>query len=75
MSTNQFDPSQYGQADRLEVDPPIPLEAATWAPGGQLDWWVKERREWFGCIRGNNGQQRWIKASDLRRAQRVTAMS
>jgi hypothetical protein len=25
------------------VDPPIQVEAATWSPGGQLDWWVKEQ--------------------------------
>jgi hypothetical protein len=24
----------------------IQVEAVTWSPGGQLDWWVKERREW-----------------------------
>jgi hypothetical protein len=42
MSTKDFDPSQYGQADRREVDPPIQVEMATWAPGGQLDWWVKD---------------------------------
>jgi hypothetical protein len=71
MSTNQFDPSQYGQADRREVDPPIPVEMATWSPGGQLDYWVKEHRprlEWFGRVRGKDGRQRWIKASDLRPA-------
>jgi hypothetical protein len=50
------------------VDPPIQVEMATWSPGGQLDWWVKERREWFGRIRGEDGRQEWIKASDLRRA-------
>jgi hypothetical protein len=26
--------------------PPIQVEMATWSPGGQADWWVKERREW-----------------------------
>ena len=70
MSTN-LDPSQYDEADRREVDPPIQVEAATWAPGGQLDWWVKEHRprlEWWGRVRGADGRQRWIKASDLRRA-------
>jgi hypothetical protein len=41
-----LDPSQYGEADRREVDPPIPVESATWSPGGTLDWWVRERREW-----------------------------
>ena len=37
---------QRVKADRPEVDPPIQVEAVTWSPGGQLDWWVKERREW-----------------------------
>jgi hypothetical protein len=36
-------PSQCGEADRREVDPPIEVETATWAPVGTLDWWVKER--------------------------------
>ena len=36
-----LDPSQYGEADRREVDPPIQVETATWSPGGQLDWWVQ----------------------------------
>ena len=33
---------------------------------GQLDYWVKERLEWRGRVRG--GRQRWIKAIDLRSA-------
>jgi hypothetical protein len=45
---------------------PIEVQTATWSPGGQLDWWMKERQEWFGRVRGANGRQRWIKAVDLR---------
>jgi hypothetical protein len=41
-----LDPSQYAEADRREVNPPIQVESATWSAGGQLDWWVKERQEW-----------------------------
>lgn len=63
-----LDPGHYSDADRREVDPPIQVEMATWTPGGQLDWWVKERLEWFGRVRGKDGKQRWIKASDVRRA-------
>jgi hypothetical protein len=63
-----LDPSQYGEADRREVDPPIEVETATWVPGGQLDWWVKERREWWGRVRGQDGRQRWVRAVDLRAA-------
>jgi hypothetical protein len=61
-----LDPAQYAEADRREVDPPIEVELATWSPGGTLDWWVRERREWFGRVRGPDGRQRWIKAADLR---------
>jgi hypothetical protein len=59
-------PAQYAEADRREVDPPIEVETATWSAGGTLDWWVKERREWFGRVRGKDGRQRWIRATDLR---------
>jgi hypothetical protein len=63
-----FDPSRYGEADRREVDLPIDVESATWSVGGQLDWWVKERREWWGRVRGADSGQRWIRAGDLRPA-------
>jgi hypothetical protein len=56
-----FDPSQYGEADRREVDPPIQVQSATWFAGGTLDRWVKERRKWIGRVRGPDGRQRWIK--------------
>jgi hypothetical protein len=64
-----LDPEQYSEADRREVNPPIPVDVATWSHAGQLDWCVKERRprlEWFGRVRGVDGRQRWIKAVDLR---------
>jgi hypothetical protein len=41
------DLDQYGEEDRREVDPPVEVQVATWSAGGQLDWWVKERREWW----------------------------
>jgi hypothetical protein len=62
----EFDPSHYAGADRREANPPIEVESATWSAAGQLDWWVRERREWFGRVRGPDGRQRWIKADDLR---------
>ena len=46
-----LDSSQYAEADRREVNPPIEVESATWSLGGTLDWWVRERREWFGRVR------------------------
>ena len=64
--------NQYGQrdqADRIEVNPPIEVQSATWSAAGQLDWWVKERREWWGRVRGTDGRQAWIKAPDLRSAK------
>jgi hypothetical protein len=59
---------QIAEADRREVDPPIQVETATWLKAGQLDWWVKERQEWWGRVRGADGRQRWIRAVDLRPA-------
>jgi hypothetical protein len=64
-----LDPSQYGEADRRKIDPPIQVESATWSPGGTLDWWVKERQQWLGRVRGPDGRQKWIKATDLRPAK------
>jgi len=61
-----FDPSHYGETDRREVDPPIDVEVATWSAAGTLDWWVKERQQWLGRVRGPDCRQRWIKAADLR---------
>jgi hypothetical protein len=59
----------YAEADRREVNPPIEVESATWSAGGMLDWWVKERQQWLGRVRGPDGRQRWIKAADLRPAK------
>ena len=43
------------------------MDAATWSAEGQLDYWVKERREWFGRARGRDGRQVWIKAAGFGR--------
>ena len=59
---------QRADTDRREVDSPIQVETATWSKVGQLDWSVKERREWWGRVRGADGRQRWIRAVDLRPA-------
>jgi hypothetical protein len=63
--------NQYGQreqADRLEVKPPIEVEAAMWSAAGRLDYWVKEEQEWWGRVPVEEGYQTWIRASDLRRS-------
>jgi hypothetical protein len=36
--------SSLAEADRRELDPPIQVETAAWSTAGQLDWWVRERR-------------------------------
>ena len=59
----------YGQrddGDRREVHPPVPIDTATWESGGELDWWVRERRQWWGRVRAPDGTQRWVRAEDLR---------
>jgi hypothetical protein len=61
MDLSGKDVQQFAEADRREVDPPIQVEAASWSPGGRLDWWVKDRQEWYGRVRGANGRQRWVK--------------
>jgi hypothetical protein len=65
----EIDLDHLSPEDRREVNPPVPVESATWSAGGTLDWWVRERREWFGRVRGPNGRQRWVKAADLRPAK------
>jgi hypothetical protein len=63
--------SQYGQrneSDRVEVQPPVEAETATWSAAGTLDYWVKEERESWGRVRGPDGRQIWIRAADLRRS-------
>jgi hypothetical protein len=47
----------YAEADRRQVDPPIEVESATWSGGGTLDWWVKERQQWLGRVRGPDSRQ------------------
>jgi hypothetical protein len=68
MDLSDTDLEQIAEADRRVVDPPIQVETATWSNPGQLDWWVKERQQWLGRVRGADGKQRWISASDLRPA-------
>ena len=68
MALSDDDLQQYAEADRRQADPPIEVESATWSPGGTLDWFVKDRQEWFGRVRGADGRQRWVKAADLRPA-------
>jgi hypothetical protein len=54
-------------ADRREVRPPVPVDSATWQSAGELDYWVRERGEWWGRVRGPDEHQTWIRAADLRR--------
>jgi hypothetical protein len=68
MDLSDKDVQQFAEADHRAVDPPIPVDLASWSNAGQLDWWVKERRAWWGRVRGADGRQRWIRAGDLRPA-------
>jgi hypothetical protein len=68
MDLTDEDLQHRAEADRRKVDPPIQVQTPTWSKAGQLDWWVKDRQEWWGRVRGVNGRQRWIKAADLRPA-------
>ena len=40
------------QKERREVEPPIPVESATWSAAGLLDYWVRERFEWWALQAG-----------------------
>ena len=63
---------QWGQrqeSERREVKPPIAVESATWTAAGELDYWVREKAEWWGRVRGPDGHHVWIKAADLRPAK------
>ena len=44
MDLSDGDLAQFPEADRREADPPVQVESATWSKAGQLDWWVKDRR-------------------------------
>jgi hypothetical protein len=60
----------YADADRREVNPAIEVESATWSTGGTLDWWVKERQEWWDRVCGQDGRQRrypWERVSHVER--------
>jgi hypothetical protein len=54
-----------GREGRLRIQ----VEMAARSPGG-LDWWVKERQQWLRRVRGTDGRQRWVRAVDLRPANR-----
>ena len=48
---------------------PLKVESAARRTAGELDYWVRERQEWWGRVRGADGHHVWIKASDLRPAE------
>jgi hypothetical protein len=72
MDLGDADLPQSAESDGRAVDPPIPVESATWTRAGQLDWWVRDRQEWWGRVGGADGRQRWIRAVDLRRARALS---
>jgi len=68
MDFSDEDLQRRAEADRRVVDPPVEVQAASWSPAGKLDWWVRERRESWGRVRGADGRQLWVRAVDLRPA-------
>ena len=64
VTLNQY--GQHDEADRREVSPPIEVESATGFIAGDLDFWVKERQEWWARVRRPDRHQVWIRAVDLR---------
>jgi hypothetical protein len=68
MDLSDGEMQQLAEADRRAVDPPIQVQTATWSKAGRLDWWVKDRQEWWGRVCGADGRQRWVRAVDLRPA-------
>jgi hypothetical protein len=52
---------QHAAADRREFDPLVQVETATWSSAGQLDWWVKDRQEWWGRVRGQTTVNVWVR--------------
>ena len=47
MDLSNDDLEQRAAADRREVDPPVQVQTATWSRAGQLDWFVRDRQEWW----------------------------
>ena len=64
MDLSGADVERIPEVDRRAVDQPEPVDVATWSHAGQLDWWVKERQEWWDRVRGadavNGGSEQLI---------------
>src|SRR4029450_6999747 len=75
MDLSKDDLGQIAEADRRAVDPPIPVDTATWSKAGQLDWWVEERGRGMCRVRGADGRQRWIRAVVSASRERLTVRS
>jgi hypothetical protein len=60
----------YGQrdnADRRQVRPPVPVQTSEWHEAGELDYWVRERGQWWGRVREQDGSFTWHPADRLRK--------
>jgi hypothetical protein len=68
MDLSDDEVQRRAEADRREVDPPIQVETATWSESGQLDWWVKGRRDGGVAWTVQTAVNGWIRAVDLRPA-------
>jgi hypothetical protein len=46
----ELDSDQYGEADRREVNPPVPVDTATWSHAGTLDYLLVRQRSSGGLL-------------------------
>jgi hypothetical protein len=60
-----YQPSLVAPRLAAALTQPIDVESVTWAPGGTLDYWVKERREWWAAYGVQNGHQKWVDLSAI----------
>jgi hypothetical protein len=64
--------SRDGSVDRVMWCECREVSAATWQSAGTLDVWIKDKGEWFGRVRDDAGNVRWVPAGDLRPVPDVT---
>ena len=56
MDLSNDDLERIAAAHRRALEPPIQVDSAAWSKAGQLEWWVKDRQQWWGRVRGADGR-------------------